>query len=215
MFKKRSKDLTDPRPQDVEFSIHCSALGCQGLMKDTYMVRSSLVFVWNIRFPRNAERVGLISNLRSHSRCSVLSGFCFVLFCFFNYPLDLTVSCYAVSFQRQTKIRTKVIKKNNKGDFFDPAMINQDDFCFVSSWVVVCCKHSLVRKMDSSMSAQASSCPPCRHPAAVWHPAAVSWNTDTCALKLHAPRAKEGGPCGARVEVLTEEISRWATMKAC
>lgn len=109
--------------------------------------------------------------------------------------------CYAVSFQRQTKIRTKVIK-NNKGDFFDPAMINQDDFCFVSSWVVVCCKHSLVRKMDSSMSAQASSCPPCRHPTA------VCWNTDTCALKLHAPRAKEGSPYGARVEVLTEEISR-------
>ena len=56
--------------------------------------------------------------------------------------------------------------------------------------------------MDSSMSAQASFCLPCKHPTA------VCWNTDTCALNLQAPRAKEGGPYGARVEVLSEEIIR-------
>ena len=53
--------------------------------------------------------------------------------------------------------------------------------------------------MDSSMSAQASSCPSCKHPTA------ACWNSDTCALKLQAARAKEGAPVAPGWEYLLKK----------
>lgn len=124
VFRKRSRSLIDqePRMQSSVFIVQ--------FRKEMYLVRTSTCF--HLRhniFPWNPECAEFISNLNSDSCCSLPSFF------FFNYLVGSTVLGCAISFQRQTKIWTKVIK--SKGDFFDLAAIHQAGFFSLSSWVVV------------------------------------------------------------------------------